>query len=46
MNKTFIVLVVILIIVSVIFEFWVIATYGGKPASEVPLWTLWFLFNN
>ena len=44
--KKIIILAVILIIISLIFEFWVMATYGGKPVSEVPLWALWFLFSN
>jgi hypothetical protein len=44
--KKIMVLAVILIIISLIFEFWVIATYGGKPVSEVPLWALWFLLGD
>lgn len=44
--KKIMVLAIILIIISLIFEFWVMATYGGKPASEVPLWALWFLFSS
>ena len=43
MKKMIIILAVVLIIASIIFEVWVMATYGGKPASEIPLWALLFL---
>jgi cytosine/uracil/thiamine/allantoin permease len=43
MKKMIIILAVVLIIASIIFEVWLMATYGGKPASEIPLWALLFL---
>lgn len=44
--KKIMILAAIFAIISIIFEFWVMATYGGKPTSEVPLWALWFLLGN
>lgn len=45
MNKTFITICVIIAILAIIFEFWALGTYGGKPSGEVPFWVLWFLLD-
>jgi hypothetical protein len=45
MKKTFIAICIIITIFSIIFELWVLGTYGGKPSGEVPFWVLWFLLD-
>ena len=45
MKKTLIAICIIIAIFSIIFELWVLSTYGGKPSGEVPFWALWFLLD-
>ena len=45
MKKAIIVGVIVIFIASVIFEFWLMATYANTPVSEIPLCALLFLFN-
>lgn len=46
MKKVFIAIAVIIIIAAIIFEFWVMTTYGNKPLSEVPFWVAWLLLGD
>jgi hypothetical protein len=46
MKKMFIAIGVIIVIAAILFEFWALATYGNKPAGEVPFWVLWFLLGD
>lgn len=41
MSKVFIALMVIIVIVTIIFEIWTVVTFGNKPVSEIPFWVLW-----
>lgn len=43
MKKMFIVICVIIVIITIFFEFWALITYGNKPLGEIPFWALWFL---
>lgn len=47
--KRFDTIILILLTVSIValcvIHIWVLATYGGKPVSEVPAWALWFFTN-
>ena len=43
MKKVFIAIAVIIIIAAIIFEFWVMTTYGNKSLSEVPFWVAWLI---
>ena len=45
MKKTLIAICIIIAILSIIFEFWALSTYGGKPSGEVPFWVLWFFLD-
>ena len=37
------ILSILLIVACVLFEVWVLHTYGDKPIDEVPFWVVWFL---
>lgn len=43
MKKGFIAICIIVAIITIVFEFWALATYGNKPTEEIPFWVLWFL---
>ena len=43
-SNLLIILALIVIVGSVIFFIWAMATYGGKPVSEVPSWVHWLMF--
>lgn len=45
MSKFFITLIVIIVIASIVFEFWCAFTYAGMSASEVPFWVFWVMSN-
>lgn len=40
------VILMILVVSFIVFEFVLLCIYGDKPIDEIPTWVLWFLWRN